>query len=206
MQKTAVPGSRDAHRTRGLELSVDSAKIGPANCAGHRLGILLIHEQQSMLRKVHYALESDGARCTLRSGPLGRATVDFLLGQPQSERALETDLVMFDFTEPTTRSVRLLKIIEAAKRCRSIPMVLLTDENPAMSMSGRLGKAATFSPVGLHSFIAAMNSAKTDRFLGSVTQLQEYGRVLISVPATRRDKKRPAAGNRDARNMEHMNT
>ena len=147
--------------------------------------ILLIQNQESTLRTIQQALESNKTRCRLQMVGICNGTLSYLRREKPYADAPVPDLVLFDLSDAAPASIAVIKTIKADKHCRSLPMVLLTSEgseDDVVKLVSKPGQDNAFSPVDLDSFIKALNSFKPDRFMHAVTLLENFGYVLVRMP------------------------
>lgn len=151
----------------------------------NRVHLLLIQNQESSLRTVQQALESNKTRCQLQMVGICTATLSYLRREAPYADAPVPDLVLFDLSDAAPASIAVVKAIKADKHCRSLPMVLLTSqdsEDEVVKLVSKRDQNNAFSPVDLDSFIKALNSFKPDRFMHAVKLLENFGYVLVRMP------------------------
>ena len=150
-----------------------------------RLKVLLVQSHPDTLTAVEYALESNRIRCQLLMVRIGPGTIGYLRREGPNAKAPEPDLVLFDLTDASLRSVAVLKAIKADKRSRALPLVLLTcerSEEKVMNLTSKISKDSGFAPIELDGFMKAMRSFKSEQFLHAVKLLEGFGFLLIRMP------------------------
>jgi len=153
----------------------------------HRINILLIQNQAKTLSTVQHSLESNQTRCRLQMIGICSATLAYMRREEPYCDTPIPDLVLFDVSDASATSVSVVKAIKADKQLQSLPMVLLTSEDSeeeVVKLVSKRGNENAFSPVDLDSFIKALNSFKPDRFMHAVSLLENFGFVLVRMPAT----------------------
>jgi len=151
----------------------------------NRVRILLIQNQESTQRAVQQALESNKTRCRLQTIGICSATLGYLRREGPYTDAPIPDLVLFDLSDAAPASIAMVKAIKSDEFCRSLPMVLLINEDSedeVVKLVSKRGQDSAFSPVDLDSFVKALNSFKPDRFMHAVTLLENFGYVLVRMP------------------------
>ncbi|MDH4046695.1 MAG: hypothetical protein OEW68_00465 [Gammaproteobacteria bacterium] len=174
-----------------------------------RINILLVEDCCSNVRLVRKALEGSNVRCRLQTVGVGGNTLNYLRKSSPYAEAPTPDLVFFDVSEARQESIELLEQIKADKTTKSIPLVLLTNQDSeAVLKELRIDRKdrTVFSPIDLESFLRAMNSFRMDRFLGAVRLIESLGFVLVSLPEavaseqqTESDRSGKSAGSGDRR-------
>ena len=150
-----------------------------------RVNILLIQNHPRTLTAVEYALESNGIRCQLLMVRAGPGTLGYLRREGSNAKAPVPDLVLFDLTDTSARSIAVLKAIKADKRCRTLPLVLLTcegSEEEVVRLTSKTSKESGFAPIELDGFMKAMRSFKSEQFMHAVKLLEGFGFLLIRMP------------------------
>lgn len=150
-----------------------------------RLNILLIATNGYSTAVVRQALEASNTRCSLHKVGVGKKTLAYLRKQGTFADAPTPDLVLFDLLNAEASSTEVLSAIRADNQLRSLPVVLLTDEESDLPFDEiTLGSTryTTFSPVDLDSFLNALNAIRPNRFMRAISLLEKFGFVLVRMP------------------------
>jgi len=150
-----------------------------------RVNILLVEDCCSNVSLVRKALEACRTRCRLQTVGVGDNTLSYLRKASPYAEAPTPDLVFFDVSDARRESLEVLEQIKSDAALAPIPLVLLIDagsENDLQKLCIDRTDQTMFSPIGLVSFLKAMNSFRPDRFLDSVRLIESLGFVLVSLP------------------------
>ncbi len=152
-----------------------------------RLNILLIADNVEFIQVMRRALEASNIRCRLLMVGIGPSTISYLRREGPYTEAPIPDLILFDVVDAEPDSISVLKRIKADPSFRSMPIVLLTnDESEHLLDDMELGatRYTAFSPVDLESFLNALSAIQPTRFMRAISLLENFGFVLVRMPDT----------------------
>ncbi len=153
--------------------------------ATERLNILLIANNPASIELIRDALESSNTRCRLLKVGAGPMTTTYLRREGPYAEVPKPDLILFDIVSADSESLSVLKRIKENALFRSMPIVLLTNEDGDAGLDDiHLGRRrySTFSPVDLDSFLTALNAIQPTRFMEAISLLENFGFVLVRMP------------------------
>lgn len=163
-----------------------------------RLNIVLVSDHKDCMEVISAALKASNTRCRLMMIAAGPQTMPYLRREGRYAEAPRPHLILFDAVNADGRTVGLLRKIKGETALGSLPLVLLTsDESMHVVEDIRCGETryTAFSPVNLDSFLDALNSINTGRFMQAIALLETFGFVLVrmperAVPAVRSERAR----------------
>ncbi|MEM7503783.1 MAG: hypothetical protein AAF417_17155 [Pseudomonadota bacterium] len=153
--------------------------------ASERLNILLIANNPTSIELIRDALETSNTRCRLLKVGAGPMTTTYLRRDGPYAEAPKPDLILFDIVGADSETLAVLKRIKENALFRSMPIVLLTNEEGDAELDDiHLGRRSysTFSPVDLDSFLSALNAIQPMRFMEAISLLENFGFVLVRLP------------------------
>lgn len=150
-----------------------------------RLNILLIANNPASIDLIREALETSNTRCRLLMVGAGPTTTTYLRREGPYAEVPKPDLILFDIVGADSESLAVLKRIKENALFRSMPIVLLTNDDGDVALDDiHLGRQrySTFSPVDLDSFLTALNAIQPTRFMEAISLLENFGFVLVRMP------------------------
>jgi len=166
------------------------------NEARQRLNILLIEDSPRRLNLVRSALEDANTRCRLHTVGASRDAVKYLRQEAPYGDAPKPDLVLFDFSQPERRYLKLIEELKSTEEVAKMPFALLTRPDSEELLEQKYEPTADcvmFSPIALADFLKTMNTLRIDRFMNAVALIADLGFVLVRAPEEFVDQDFPEA-------------
>lgn len=151
-----------------------------------RLNILLIEDSPRRLNLVRTELERANTRCRLHTVGAGKDALKYLQRADPFGDAPKPDLVLFDFSQPEKRYMKLVEELKSSDEASKMPFALLTRPESEELLEQKYEPTADcvmFSPIALNDFLKTMNSLRIDRFMNAVALIADLGFVLVRAPA-----------------------
>lgn len=149
------------------------------------INVVLIAEDSTRASMLRDTMARFGINGVIRRIGPGAPAVDCARQKgPYCERPLP-DLFFLDFTDPTEKSISVLKAIALGEKRTPVPVVLITSPNSQHLLDdGNVAgdSAVMFSPTSLPSFIRKMKSDKRSSFFKALHTLYQYGPILVRPP------------------------
>ena len=146
------------------------------------LKILLIEDSPRRLDLIRQALKRGGISCRLHTVGTGADALNYLKKEAPFNNAPEPDLVLFDFSQPQSRYLKLIDRIKTTEEFSGLPFAVLTRPESEEALEEKYapsGKCVMFSPIELDAFLRIMQTVRRDRFMNAVALIGDLGLVLV---------------------------
>lgn len=146
------------------------------------LKILLIEDSPQRLDLVRQALKQGGISCRLHTVGTGTDALNYLKKEAPFTNAPDPDLVLFDYSQPQSRYLKLIDKIKTSEDFAGLPFAVLTRPESEEILEEKYapsGKCVMFSPIELDAFLRIMHSVRRDRFMNAVALIGDLGLVLV---------------------------
>ncbi len=149
------------------------------------LNVLLISDSSEHAVALRDRMEDKGMNLMLRRVDPGFGARAYVRRSGLYGKTKPADLIFFDFTDPDTEKLSLLKSIGFGPKRASAPVILLTSAagERCLERDGILDTYSTmFAPTDLGCFLSKMSQHRQRRFMRALNVMYQLGPILVRTP------------------------